>query len=274
MLDIRFIRENQKLVKANIKKKFQDEKIVDTLLDKDKKYRKLLQDSEKLRAERNQITNEINDLKLQALPAQLQMNLLQQQAELSRSQTMAKYAPYEAEARIDQIRTSIRATEQGLAEDIEKQTLEREKEEAAKPPTPTQYARYNEIVSRIFEPKFRETPMTPTEALRHIGGMGKELYTELIGENLYNQLVEELQEKATAEPEEITIDEKIATIAGDLNILTPEDAYKELLDNSSEYIRDVGVVEYRKLLKDYKDRLPEETEAEKQARILKEQGIE
>jgi len=63
MLDIKFIRENPELVKKNIKKKFQDEKIkkVDELLKKDEQYKKLLQDSENLRAERNKITAEIND---------------------------------------------------------------------------------------------------------------------------------------------------------------------------------------------------------------------
>jgi len=65
MLDIKFIRENPDKVKQNIKKKFQDEKVkkVDELLKKDKDYRKLLQESEKLRSERNTITTEINKLK-------------------------------------------------------------------------------------------------------------------------------------------------------------------------------------------------------------------
>ena len=65
MLDIKFIRENPDKVKENIKKKFQDEKIkaVDDLLKKDKEYRQLLQQSEKLRAERNKITSEINKAK-------------------------------------------------------------------------------------------------------------------------------------------------------------------------------------------------------------------
>tara|TARA_Y100000310_G_scaffold25352_1_gene24270 strand:+ start:13546 stop:14835 length:1290 start_codon:yes stop_codon:yes gene_type:complete len=67
MLDINFIRENPKLVKENIKKKFQIEKVkkIDELLEKDKKYRELLQKSEKLRAERNKVTSEINLLKKQ-----------------------------------------------------------------------------------------------------------------------------------------------------------------------------------------------------------------
>lgn len=67
MLDIKFIRENSDKVKENIKKKFQDEKVkkVDELLKKDERYRKLLQISEKLRAERNKITDEINQAKKQ-----------------------------------------------------------------------------------------------------------------------------------------------------------------------------------------------------------------
>tara|TARA_Y100000310_G_scaffold296626_1_gene329017 strand:- start:7397 stop:8677 length:1281 start_codon:yes stop_codon:yes gene_type:complete len=67
MLDIKFIRENPKLVKENIKKKFQNDKLkkVDELLEKDKKFRELLQKSEKLRAERNKITDEINQTKKQ-----------------------------------------------------------------------------------------------------------------------------------------------------------------------------------------------------------------
>jgi len=67
MLDIKFIRENQEKVKQNIKKKFQDDKLkkVDEILKKDKEYRSLLQKSEKLRAERNNITGNINKAKKQ-----------------------------------------------------------------------------------------------------------------------------------------------------------------------------------------------------------------
>ncbi|MBR9691376.1 serine--tRNA ligase [Candidatus Woesearchaeota archaeon] len=65
MLDIKFIRENPEKVKENIKKKFQDEKIqaVDDLIKKDQEYRELLQESEKLRFERNKITSDINKAK-------------------------------------------------------------------------------------------------------------------------------------------------------------------------------------------------------------------
>ncbi|MBU2561687.1 MAG: serine--tRNA ligase [Nanoarchaeota archaeon] len=64
MLDIRFIRENPEIVKDNMEKKFrEDTHIVDDLLAKDEEYRKLLQESERLRHERNQVTQKINDLK-------------------------------------------------------------------------------------------------------------------------------------------------------------------------------------------------------------------
>ena len=63
MLDIKFIRENPDLVKENIKKKFQDDKLpmVDTLLKADEEYRAILKKSENLRHERNKITSEINE---------------------------------------------------------------------------------------------------------------------------------------------------------------------------------------------------------------------
>ncbi|MFC1741308.1 serine--tRNA ligase [Nanoarchaeota archaeon] len=64
MLDIRFIRENPDLVKENMKKKFrEDTHIVDEVLKKDEGYRALLQEAEKLRHERNQVTQKISETK-------------------------------------------------------------------------------------------------------------------------------------------------------------------------------------------------------------------
>ena len=61
MLDIKFIRENKEIVKENIKKKFQDNKLplVDEVIEIDLKIRKLKQDGDNLRQERNSISNEI-----------------------------------------------------------------------------------------------------------------------------------------------------------------------------------------------------------------------
>jgi seryl-tRNA synthetase len=66
MLDIKFIRENPDIVKENMKKKsMENTGIVDDLLKNDEEYRKLLQEAEKLRHERNQVTQKINEAKKQ-----------------------------------------------------------------------------------------------------------------------------------------------------------------------------------------------------------------
>ena len=61
MLDIKFVRENKELVKENIKKKFQDEKLplVDEVIDLDEKIRKLKLEGDNLRSERNNISSSI-----------------------------------------------------------------------------------------------------------------------------------------------------------------------------------------------------------------------
>ena len=64
MIDINLIRTNPELVKENIKKKFQDEKLclVDEVLELDKKNRALKQEGDNLRAERNQLSSQIGAL--------------------------------------------------------------------------------------------------------------------------------------------------------------------------------------------------------------------
>lgn len=61
MLDIKFVRMNPDVVKENIKKKFQDEKLplVDEVLELDKRNRDIKQEVEALRADRNKISKEI-----------------------------------------------------------------------------------------------------------------------------------------------------------------------------------------------------------------------
>ena len=61
MLDIKFVRENKGIVKENIKKKFQDEKLplVDEVVELDQEIRNLKQEGDTLRQERNQISSEI-----------------------------------------------------------------------------------------------------------------------------------------------------------------------------------------------------------------------
>ncbi len=64
MLDIKFVRENPEIVKENIKKKFQDEKLplVDEVIELDKKIRSLKQEGESLRASRNDLSKQIGQL--------------------------------------------------------------------------------------------------------------------------------------------------------------------------------------------------------------------
>ena len=61
MLDIKFVRMNPEVVKENIRKKFQDEKLplVDEVIELDKKNREIKQEVEALRAERNKISKQI-----------------------------------------------------------------------------------------------------------------------------------------------------------------------------------------------------------------------
>ncbi len=64
MLDIKFVRENPEVVKENIKKKFQDEKLplVDEVINIDKEIRALKQEGEALRASRNDLSKQIGAL--------------------------------------------------------------------------------------------------------------------------------------------------------------------------------------------------------------------
>ena len=64
MIDIKLIRENSDLVKENIKKKFQDEKLglVDEVYEYDKTYREYKLEGDNLRAKRNELSKEIGAL--------------------------------------------------------------------------------------------------------------------------------------------------------------------------------------------------------------------
>ncbi|MDD7769946.1 serine--tRNA ligase [Suipraeoptans intestinalis] len=61
MLDIKFVRSNPETVKENIRKKFQEEKLVlvDEVLELDKRNREIKQEVEVLRADKNKISKEI-----------------------------------------------------------------------------------------------------------------------------------------------------------------------------------------------------------------------
>ena len=61
MLDIKFLRENSELVKENIKKKFQDDKLplVDEVIKLDLEYRSIKTSLDELRSKRNKISDQI-----------------------------------------------------------------------------------------------------------------------------------------------------------------------------------------------------------------------
>ena len=64
MIGIKLIRENSELVKENIRKKFQDEKLglVDEVYEYDKTYREYKLEGDNLRAKRNELSNQIGKL--------------------------------------------------------------------------------------------------------------------------------------------------------------------------------------------------------------------
>ena len=68
MLDIKFVRENPEIVKENIKKKFQDEKLplVDEVIELDVKYRAAMTEANELRASRNALSKKVGQLMGQA----------------------------------------------------------------------------------------------------------------------------------------------------------------------------------------------------------------
>ena len=68
MLDIKYVRENPVLVKENIKKKFQDEKLplVDEVIELDAKQRAAITEASELRAQRNALSKQVGALMGQA----------------------------------------------------------------------------------------------------------------------------------------------------------------------------------------------------------------
>ena len=64
MIDIKLIRENKEFVKENIKKKFQDQKLVlvDEVEELDKKAREVKMEADALRAKRNELSASIGEL--------------------------------------------------------------------------------------------------------------------------------------------------------------------------------------------------------------------
>ncbi|MCD4759881.1 serine--tRNA ligase [archaeon] len=77
MLDIKLVRENPDLIKKNLKKRDQEDKIswVDTISSNDNKWKNLKQKADKLRNQRNILTNEIKELKKQGKDVEPRLKL-------------------------------------------------------------------------------------------------------------------------------------------------------------------------------------------------------
>ena len=69
MLDLKFVRENPEIVKQNIRNKFQDRKLalVDEVIELDAESRKVKQEADALRANRNKISKQIGGLMAKGL---------------------------------------------------------------------------------------------------------------------------------------------------------------------------------------------------------------
>ena len=96
MLDIKFVRENPEIVKQNIRNKFQDNKLplVDEVLQWDVESRKVKQEADSLRADRNRLSKQIG-----ALMGQGKKEEAEETKELvtSQSQRLAELEKLEAE---------------------------------------------------------------------------------------------------------------------------------------------------------------------------------
>lgn len=107
MLDIKFLRENPEIVKENIRKKFQDEKLplVDEVIELDRRYRAALTEANELRAGRNALSKKVGQLMGQAKkdPSKLA------EAETVKAQVVANAARLEAlEKEHGELETEIR----------------------------------------------------------------------------------------------------------------------------------------------------------------------
>ena len=96
MIDIDFLRENPDVVKENIKKKFQDEKLplVDEVIELDTQRRQVQQEADDIRAKKNKISKEIG-----VLMAQIKKTEDATEAEAKKAEVEAKKAEVESNAK-------------------------------------------------------------------------------------------------------------------------------------------------------------------------------
>ncbi|MFH0835096.1 MAG: serine--tRNA ligase, partial [Candidatus Micrarchaeota archaeon] len=63
MLDLKWVRENPDAVRKDLKRRRMDAELLETLLSADLEYRRLKQEVDNLRAERNRLTEQVRTLK-------------------------------------------------------------------------------------------------------------------------------------------------------------------------------------------------------------------
>ncbi|MCR4891417.1 MAG: serine--tRNA ligase [Lachnospiraceae bacterium] len=92
MLDIKFVRENPEVVKENIRKKFQDEKLplVDEVIELDQQNRAAQQEADELRSSRNKLSKQIGALMGQGKKEEAQAVKAQVTANADRLQELEK----------------------------------------------------------------------------------------------------------------------------------------------------------------------------------------
>ena len=104
MIDKKFLRENPDIVKENIKKKFQDEKLplVDEVIELDAKSRKVQQEADDLRSQKNKIAKQIGGLMGRAKKAEEAGNA-QEAADLRKEVEEVKAEVAKNEARLAEL---------------------------------------------------------------------------------------------------------------------------------------------------------------------------
>ena len=103
MIDIKFLRENPEIVKENIKKKYQDEKLplVDEVIALDAESRKIQQEADELRSKKNKMAKQVGALIGQSKKAMEQGNEELAQAKSAEAEAL-KAQNAEEESKIDQ----------------------------------------------------------------------------------------------------------------------------------------------------------------------------
>jgi seryl-tRNA synthetase len=106
MIDINILRKNPELVKENIKKKFQNEKLVlvDEVLKLDNEWKKIKYNEDQLRSKRNKISNEINKNKKEKKDVS---DLLKEAKEIPEEIEKLEQKRIELEAKIKEIMMTL-----------------------------------------------------------------------------------------------------------------------------------------------------------------------